>query len=96
MKTDGGPPIGILDDLKYPSNSITLDHGDWLVFFTDGLTESFNPSDVLLDREGVQTILRHDFASASDIIGRLRHGEAEHRQAAEPGDDLTLLVFGFR
>lgn len=96
VKTDGAPPIGILENLKYPSNSITLSQGEWLVFFTDGLTESFNPSEALLDRAGVQSILRHDFASANDVVAKLRHGEAEHRQNAEPGDDLTLLVFGFR
>ncbi len=96
VKTAGGPPIGILDNLKYPSNSITLEPGEWLVLFTDGLTESFNRSDALLDRSGVQSILRREFASAADVVAKLSHGEAEHRQNAEPGDDLTMLVFGFR
>lgn len=96
VPTKGAPPIGILEHLEYHSNLLTLAPGEWLVFFTDGLTESFNPSDVLLDREGVQALLAHDFSSASSVTSALQRGEAEHRQDAEPSDDLTVLVFGFR
>jgi phosphoserine phosphatase RsbU/P len=39
---DGGIPIGILADAPYQSGTIMLQSGDWLVIFTDGVTEAEN------------------------------------------------------
>src|ERR1700722_1607000 len=38
----GGLPFGILPDAKYESATVTLEPGDWLVIFTDGLVEAEN------------------------------------------------------
>jgi hypothetical protein len=39
---DGGIPLGILADAAYQSGAVTLQSGDWLVIFTDGVTEAEN------------------------------------------------------
>ena len=39
---DGGIPLGILGDAAYESGTVTLQSGDWLVIFTDGVTEAEN------------------------------------------------------
>ncbi len=92
----GSPPLGILPELACHCESVTLAAGEWLVLFTDGLTECFSPGDCLLDRAGVAGLLGHRFGSASDVIDALNSGELQHRGNAEPHDDLTALVFGFR
>jgi serine phosphatase RsbU (regulator of sigma subunit) len=38
----GGLPYGILPDTTYQSATVTLEPGDWLVVFTDGLIEAEN------------------------------------------------------
>ncbi len=38
----GGIPLGILDGTVYQSASVTLNPGDWLVIFTDGVIEAEN------------------------------------------------------
>jgi sigma-B regulation protein RsbU (phosphoserine phosphatase) len=38
----GGIPLGILENAPYESGSATLQSGDWLVIFTDGVTEAEN------------------------------------------------------
>lgn len=40
----GGIPLGILDVAAYQSGTITLNPGDWLVIFTDGVIEAVNDS----------------------------------------------------
>lgn len=92
----GAPPLGILPELARHRHDLTLAPGDWLVLYTDGLIESFDPDDMPLDRSGVRGLLQDRFAGASDVIDRLNLGERRHRRSAEPSDDLTLLVFGFR
>lgn len=40
--TNGGLPLGILAEAAYESGTVTLQPGDWLVIFTDGLVEAEN------------------------------------------------------
>src|SRR5207248_10503242 len=42
--TMGGLPLGIKAHAAYESGHITLQPGDWLVIFTDGLVEAENES----------------------------------------------------
>ncbi len=92
----GSPPLGLLPELVSRSHRVTLAAGDWLVLYTDGLVESFDSSDQLLDRSGVEAVLSHHFASAVEVIRALTSAELKHRGDVDPHDDLTLLTFGFR
>ncbi len=38
----GGLPLGIMEDVLYQSGEVTLQSGDWLVTFTDGVVEAEN------------------------------------------------------
>lgn len=38
----GGIPLGILDGTSYPTSTVTMNPGDWLVIFTDGVVEAEN------------------------------------------------------
>ena len=43
--TVGGLPFGIMPEATYDSATLTLEPGDWLVVFTDGLVEAVNARD---------------------------------------------------
>ena len=96
LKIPGSPPLALLPEMSTRSHQLTLGAHEWLVLYTDGLVESFNADDVPLDPEGVVRILGREFATAGDVVDSLNTGELEHRGAAPPHDDLTLLVFGFQ
>ena len=96
IRVAGSPPLGLLPELPGRSQTLTLELDEWLVLYTDGLVESFNRDDVPLDGVGVQRLLSRPFASATDVIDGLNRGELNHRQGADPHDDLTILVFGFQ
>lgn len=97
LETNNSPPLGILAGLKCHLTSTSLSRGEWLVFYTDGLTESFSPGSDLLGVAGVQRILSQDrFASAADVVKRLQEGEAAHSANGTPHDDLSILAFGLR
>jgi sigma-B regulation protein RsbU (phosphoserine phosphatase) len=38
----GGVPLGIMEDAPYESATVTLQPGDWLAIFTDGVVEAEN------------------------------------------------------
>ncbi|MEI9894710.1 MAG: SpoIIE family protein phosphatase [Chthoniobacter sp.] len=96
IKIAGSPPLGLLPELPARSHLLQLEPNEWLVLYTDGLVESFNRDDVPLDPEGVERLLSQKFASVTDVIDGLNRGELNHRQGADPHDDLTILVFGFQ
>jgi sigma-B regulation protein RsbU (phosphoserine phosphatase) len=96
IKVSGSPPLGLLPVLPARSQTFTLEPHQWLVLYTDGLIESFNGDDVPLDAEGVEKLLTQKFTSAGDVIDALNRGELNHRDGADPHDDLTILVFGFQ
>jgi sigma-B regulation protein RsbU (phosphoserine phosphatase) len=92
----GGPPLGIVPRRTMPSMKVRLRAGEWFVGFTDGLVESFNSSREPMDLSGVEKVLAKKFRDAADVIDALERGELKHRGKADPHDDLTILVFGFR
>jgi sigma-B regulation protein RsbU (phosphoserine phosphatase) len=97
LEIKNSPPLGIMNGLEYHLTSTSLSPSEWLVFYTDGLTESFSPENTLLETEGVQHVLsQNKFASAHDIVVKLQEGEAAHRRNAPPHDDLTILALGFQ
>ncbi len=96
VKIAGSPPLGLLPELPARSHTLKLQPNEWLVIYTDGLVESFNRDDVPLDPEGVLRLLSQKFGGATDVIDALNRGELNHRQGADPHDDLTILVFGFQ
>lgn len=96
VKIAGSPPLGLLPELPARAHTLTLAPQEWLVLYTDGLIESFNAADEPLDGTGVTRLLSRRFGSAADVIDTLNRGELDHRQQAEPHDDLTILAFGFQ
>ena len=96
VKIAGSPPLGLLPEIPARSNTITLDPHEYFVAYTDGLTESFDQNDELLDRSGVMALLAQRFATSTDVVDALNLGELRHRQNGDPSDDLTLLVFSLQ
>lgn len=92
----GAPPVAILASLPKSQSAITMEPGEFLVLCTDGLAESFNQNNQALERSGVLRLLSGAFRSPADVVDALNVGEINHRRDAEPHDDLTVLVFGFR
>ena len=90
------PPLGVLESLDLRTSSLSLVPGEWLVFFTDGLSEAFSPDGALLEREGIKKLLQRPFANVTEVVAEVEAGESRHRMDAERHDDLTILGCGFQ
>jgi sigma-B regulation protein RsbU (phosphoserine phosphatase) len=89
------PPLGVIDKLEPQTHALRLLPGEWLVFFTDGLSESFNPQGALLERSGISGLLKGQFSSIEAVVDAVVVGESLHRKDAQRHDDLTILGCGF-
>jgi len=88
----GGFPIGLLDE-PFEQDSITMQPGDRLYIFTDGLTETMNKQSELFDREHlIEAVKGLDGVSLKESLQRIVEIAGEWREGAPPEDDLTLLA----
>src|SRR5688572_28543555 len=97
LEDDGGLPLGIVDGQTYQQSSVTLERGDLLLLYTDGITEAMAPvvpgakSRELFGVERLDALLLDcGGGSADGCIGRVRSELAGFTHDAPPTDDQTM------
>ncbi|MEO0513426.1 MAG: PP2C family protein-serine/threonine phosphatase [Planctomycetota bacterium] len=88
----GGIPLGIMPDIAYESEAVTLEQGDQLVLFTDGITEAFSPTGELFGMDRLDRAIEDCTIDAGALVGSLVDAVKDHTADLEPTDDRTLLV----
>ncbi len=95
IETDGSLPMGIVPKVNYRQGKLDLHPGDWLVCFTDGLTESRNPNDdTFFEPKIIPALSERKFLSPQSIVDHLIDCERRYRGAGRQNDDLTILAGG--
>jgi sigma-B regulation protein RsbU (phosphoserine phosphatase) len=90
--------MGILEDQAYGQATVTLQSGDLLLLYTDGITEAMAPMRAEGSRElfGLErldaVLLDCGAASAAGCIERVREEVALFSENAPPTDDQTLIA----
>jgi len=79
-------PLGIVADEKYQGGTVTLDPGDVLVVYTDGLKEA--RPDLWPTREALAAHVSGSMSAASIVEGLLQKAKA----AGPLTDDITVVV----
>ena len=95
---EGGPPLCVVDDFPYATETRRLEPGDLVCLTTDGVTEAMTGAGALIGRAAVERILAAmpADASARAITAALRTAVADFVAGAEPSDDLTILTLRWR
>jgi sigma-B regulation protein RsbU (phosphoserine phosphatase) len=89
----GGPPLGLVPGKRFQSRSIGLRPGDGLFLFTDGVTESIDPSGVEFgDERLARTLERQPRAAAAALVEAVMADVEAFAAGAEPFDDVTCLA----
>lgn len=88
-----GSVVGVFDDLLLEESRTRLEHGDALVLYTDGLTETWRQQPVYEDygEERLVSTLEHAPQEARGILQHLV-ADLEAFSSDEGQDDLTILV----
>lgn len=96
----GGMALGVLADNRIQGGTARLNAGDFLVMYTDGVTEAFSPQDDLFGEERLySTILtavscpdEGNSCDAQCLLDAIDQHVSEFIGQASRTDDLTLLV----
>src|SRR5437867_2749899 len=88
-----GRPIGLMPGGGYAERRVTLETGDRLFLYTDGLLDAENTSGVAFGAERLETLLAGGGAAEpAALLARVERAYQEHRGAMDAADDATLLV----
>lgn len=90
----GGIPLGMLDmDLPYETETITLEKGERVLFYTDGITEAANEQNNFYDdaRPLSKFFLTHKAETAERFIADLIADIKSYTGSAPQSDDITAL-----
>lgn len=96
LSPEGGPPLSVVPDFAYTSETLILAPGDAIIFVSDGITEAQSPDGGFFGAASIERVLRAwnegAAAAASDaLLQEVRAFEA----GEEATDDLTVLVFRY-
>jgi sigma-B regulation protein RsbU (phosphoserine phosphatase) len=88
----GGSVVGLLDDLVYDEGTVTLDPGDILIAYSDGVTEPENEFGEFGEERLIEMVQRHRHlplaAISQQVLQSLRAWIGEQEQP----DDITLVL----
>jgi phosphoserine phosphatase RsbU/P len=89
----GSVPVGMMEDTEYKVRELTMEPGDVLVMFSDGIPETVNTEDEEYGEERFARLVaerRQESlpAAAAAVLVDL----AQFRGDAEVGDDVTLVM----
>ena len=92
MEVESNAPIGLWSELEFVGEHLDSIKGRPLFIYTDGLNEAENRQQEQFGEERMLDILRHtQFDNARHVIDVLCAAVEQHRDGAEPNDDLTMM-----
>jgi len=93
LPSAGGMILGILPMAEYQEAHVTLDPGDVLVLFSDGVTEEADPQDNQFGEERLAKIVAalRD-RPAAEIVQEVHRAVHAFTQGAPAADDITVVI----
>jgi serine phosphatase RsbU (regulator of sigma subunit) len=90
---EAGPIIGILPNAQFSNTVLTLEQGDILTLFTDGITEQENEHGDEFSLERLKEIvLASETESATALVAHIAEAVSVYADGKEQADDLTVVA----
>lgn len=92
-----GVPLGLLEHTQYQESSLTLEAGDVLAFFSDGLVEAATPKHEEFGTRRIENLLRQNaHRSPAEIVDKIFDEISRFEEGKPQRDDQTLLLIKVR
>ena len=92
LEMEANAPIGLWPGLEYKGEEIETIKGRPLFIYTDGLNEAESRQQEQFGDDRLLDILRHThFDTSQKVIESFKAEVEQHRNGAEPNDDLTMM-----
>jgi sigma-B regulation protein RsbU (phosphoserine phosphatase) len=92
-----GAAIGLVEDAVFSNAAVTLEPGDILLLYTDGVTEAMNESgEEFGPQRLVEVVQQHSGRPVRELVSHLRHNIQEFTGDRSLADDTTIVAYRSR
>ena len=92
----GGPIVGLFESATFDEETVTLSPGDWLIVFSDGVSEAMSASgDEYGETRIVSCVERNKALEPRDLLEALFADVREFTRGAPQSDDITAMVLRY-
>ncbi len=90
-------PVGMFPEADYQSAEVNLEPDEFLVIYTDGVSEAANISAELFEEARLRKIVEEfKGQTVEELAGTIRDGVKAFTAGAPQSDDVTILVIGYK
>lgn len=87
------PLLGFTEHADYQEHTVEIDAGDFLIFFTDGITEARNEHGDFYGDDRLRAVVEaRDWRSADELLNAILDSVSDFSEGSPPSDDITLVV----
>lgn len=88
-----GMALGVFPGIKLEEKTVTLERGDLVLHYTDGMTETFNARSDPFGERRIRAALKKSASRPPDeILEKLQANIATFSRGKAPSDDLTAIL----
>ncbi|MBN2517047.1 MAG: SpoIIE family protein phosphatase [Deltaproteobacteria bacterium] len=88
-----GIPLGVTEDIDIEEQGIHLESGDFLVLYTDGVTEAMNEKEKEFGEDRLKKIIQENTSlTAQDMLNVVQEEIISFAGAQPQFDDITLMI----
>jgi serine phosphatase RsbU (regulator of sigma subunit) len=90
-------PVGMFPEADYESASVKLEKDDFLVIYTDGVSEAVNVKAEMFEEERLRHLLENfKGQNVEELAEVIREGVKVFSEGAAQSDDITILVVQYK
>jgi serine phosphatase RsbU (regulator of sigma subunit) len=90
-------PVGLFAEAEYESARVKLEPGDFVVIYTDGVSEAVDTHNEQFEETRLREVLQESPARTVDeMAGAIRDSVRAFTQGAPQSDDITVLVIQYK
>lgn len=87
-----GPVVGVFEDAAYQIESITMEPGDMLVLYSDGIPDSRNLAGEMFGADRFRDLLQGSALASPETFASVLAALDDHIEGTGQYDDITLLM----
>lgn len=96
VELTGDMALGLFEEIEYKNKSFTMKKGDFLVLYTDGVTEAMNCKEDFYLESRLEQVLRGEYASgAADLTQHVLEDVRVFVDGYRQSDDITMLTLKY-
>jgi serine phosphatase RsbU (regulator of sigma subunit)/transcriptional regulator with GAF, ATPase, and Fis domain len=85
--------LGIFEDIEVEERELCMNPGDWILLYTDGITEAFSAKEEIFGTERLFNLLvDYKFISSDELLDRIEGSVNEFITGTDLSDDMTLAT----